>query len=283
MEECEALCGRSSIMVNGVFRCLGSNRSIRERYGGGFELMAKIGPGKAPAGVQKRGGVVWEDELEDLLKKWGLDADAKLNKARVTQMTKEDRFVEAAAFGPTSPFAGDQVTAKVLAEWWIVTKRFQVLHAFLVKQEANTELLEWHGPMAKYKLRTKKTLGDIFELMEREKENLKVADYSLSATTLEQIFNTFAREQEDRDFENNPGQQVQANADLSHFLELAAGTAAPSTAASSAGSNGPPYNSTSSASPSGVELSEGNNDKVTPLPGQLGSGETTPTVVKESE
>merc|ERR1712187_873865 len=37
MEECEALCQRSAIMVNGVFRCLGSNREIRTRYGGGYE------------------------------------------------------------------------------------------------------------------------------------------------------------------------------------------------------------------------------------------------------
>merc|ERR1712023_489403 len=29
MEECEALCTSSAIMVNGVFRCLGTNRSIR--------------------------------------------------------------------------------------------------------------------------------------------------------------------------------------------------------------------------------------------------------------
>ena len=29
-------------MVNGVFRCLGTNRSIRQRYGDGFELVVKV-------------------------------------------------------------------------------------------------------------------------------------------------------------------------------------------------------------------------------------------------
>lgn len=33
MEECEALCTRMAIMVNGRFRCLGSVQHLKNRYG----------------------------------------------------------------------------------------------------------------------------------------------------------------------------------------------------------------------------------------------------------
>ncbi|EHB03954.1 ATP-binding cassette sub-family A member 13 [Heterocephalus glaber] len=38
MEECEALCSRLAIMVDGSFRCLGSPQHIRDRFGDGFIL-----------------------------------------------------------------------------------------------------------------------------------------------------------------------------------------------------------------------------------------------------
>ena len=33
MEECEALCGRLAIMVNGTFKCIGSIQHLKNRYG----------------------------------------------------------------------------------------------------------------------------------------------------------------------------------------------------------------------------------------------------------
>ncbi|XP_077916041.1 ATP-binding cassette sub-family A member 13 [Halichoerus grypus] len=38
MEECEALCTRLAIMVNGSFRCLGSPQHIKDRFGDGYSL-----------------------------------------------------------------------------------------------------------------------------------------------------------------------------------------------------------------------------------------------------
>uniref|UniRef100_A0A7N4PUB5 ABC transporter domain-containing protein n=1 Tax=Sarcophilus harrisii TaxID=9305 RepID=A0A7N4PUB5_SARHA len=42
MEECEALCTKLSIMVNGEFRCLGSPQHLKSKYGSGYTLLAKI-------------------------------------------------------------------------------------------------------------------------------------------------------------------------------------------------------------------------------------------------
>ena len=38
MEECEALCTRLGIMVNGQFKCLGSIQHLKNRFGSGYSL-----------------------------------------------------------------------------------------------------------------------------------------------------------------------------------------------------------------------------------------------------
>ncbi|XP_065052485.1 phospholipid-transporting ATPase ABCA3-like isoform X1 [Rhopilema esculentum] len=42
MEECEALCTRLAIMVNGKFKCLGSIQHLKNKYGKGLTLMIKV-------------------------------------------------------------------------------------------------------------------------------------------------------------------------------------------------------------------------------------------------
>jgi len=42
MEECEALCTRLSIMVNGKFRCLGSPQYLKNKFGEGYTLIAQL-------------------------------------------------------------------------------------------------------------------------------------------------------------------------------------------------------------------------------------------------
>lgn len=42
MEECEALCSRLAIMVNGQFKCIGSIQHLRTKFGQGFNLVIKI-------------------------------------------------------------------------------------------------------------------------------------------------------------------------------------------------------------------------------------------------
>ena len=42
MEEAEALCTKIGIMVDGQFKCFGSSQHIKDKYGMGFEIEAKI-------------------------------------------------------------------------------------------------------------------------------------------------------------------------------------------------------------------------------------------------
>lgn len=43
MAECEALCSRVGIMVNGSFRCLGSPQQLKSTYGQGYRLKIRAG------------------------------------------------------------------------------------------------------------------------------------------------------------------------------------------------------------------------------------------------
>lgn len=42
MEECEALCTRLAIMVNGTFRCLGSTQHLKNKFAKGYILTVKV-------------------------------------------------------------------------------------------------------------------------------------------------------------------------------------------------------------------------------------------------
>uniref|UniRef100_A0A669Q6A4 P-type phospholipid transporter n=1 Tax=Phasianus colchicus TaxID=9054 RepID=A0A669Q6A4_PHACC len=53
MEECEALCTRMAIMVNGRFRCLGSVQHLKNRFGDGYTVVVRAaGPGPELGTVQ---------------------------------------------------------------------------------------------------------------------------------------------------------------------------------------------------------------------------------------
>ncbi|CAL8096130.1 unnamed protein product [Orchesella dallaii] len=86
MEECEALCSRLAIMVNGRFRCLGSPQQLKSKFGEGYTLIAQTTPkgldvnepftrtkqelGRRRSSIRSLRGIKtpirWETELEDL-------------------------------------------------------------------------------------------------------------------------------------------------------------------------------------------------------------------------
>lgn len=125
MEECEALCTRLAIMVNGQFKCLGSPQHLKNKFGEGYTLLARIG----------------------------------------------------------SPTDG-------------TTPDIQPLMKFLQTNFPNGEIKDIHQGMVHYHVKdTKLTWAKIFGLMEQAKVTFNIEDYSVSQTTLEQVFINFARSQ----------------------------------------------------------------------------------------
>ena len=125
MEECEALCTRIAIMVNGQFKCLGSTQHLKTKFGEGFTLMAKVG-------YPDSGG---QPQVEPLME-----------------------FI-------TTSFPGS-----VLKD----------VHQGLLHFHITDTSIPW---------------AKLFGVMESVKARFNIEDYSVSQTSLEQVFINFARSQ----------------------------------------------------------------------------------------
>ncbi|XP_037335370.2 phospholipid-transporting ATPase ABCA1-like [Pungitius pungitius] len=125
MEECEALCTRMAIMVNGRFKCLGSIQHLKSRFGDGYTVIVRVG-GSPPA------------------------------------------------LKPVEDFVRQSFLGSVLKE-----------------KHHNT--LQYHLPY------TQGALAHIFSQFTSHQQRLGVEDYSVSQTTLDQVFVNFAKLQHGED------------------------------------------------------------------------------------
>uniref|UniRef100_A0A665X0R3 P-type phospholipid transporter n=1 Tax=Echeneis naucrates TaxID=173247 RepID=A0A665X0R3_ECHNA len=127
MEECEALCTRLAIMVNGTFKCLGTIQHLKYKFGDGYVVTMKIKAAKVGS----------SPELEPV-----------------------ESFME-------SSFPG------------------------CVQQEKHYNTLQYEIASS--------SLARIFQLVVANKERLSIEDYSVSQTTLDQVFVNFAKQQTGED------------------------------------------------------------------------------------
>uniref|UniRef100_A0AAX7W0Y8 ABC transporter domain-containing protein n=1 Tax=Astatotilapia calliptera TaxID=8154 RepID=A0AAX7W0Y8_ASTCA len=129
MEECEALCTRLAIMVNGTFKCLGTIQHLKYKFGDGYVVTMKIKPVKAGL----------SPELEPV-----------------------ESFME-------TSFPG------------------------CVQREKHYNTLQYEIASS--------SLARIFQLVVANKDRLSIEDYSVSQTTLDQVFVNFAKQQAGEDEE----------------------------------------------------------------------------------
>ncbi|XP_064607351.1 phospholipid-transporting ATPase ABCA1-like [Liolophura sinensis] len=121
MEECEALCSRLAIMVNGEFKCIGSVQHLKNRFGNGYTIILRVA-GQNP------------------------------------DMQPVRRFIQTSFPGAV--------------------------------------LKEKHHNMLQYQLGISETsLSSVFSCMEEARKELNIEDYSVSQTTLDQVFINFAKKQ----------------------------------------------------------------------------------------
>ena len=126
MEECEALCTRLVIMVNGEFKCLGSPQHLKTKFGNGYKLSIRL-----------------NDEVS--------------NTEALFKFMKENF--------PAS-----------------------------LNTETHKNLFEYILPFNSTKL------SQIFGTIEKNREILNIKDYSVTQTTLDQIFVNFAKSQNEEAF-----------------------------------------------------------------------------------
>uniref|UniRef100_A0A452UDA4 P-type phospholipid transporter n=1 Tax=Ursus maritimus TaxID=29073 RepID=A0A452UDA4_URSMA len=149
MEECEALCTRMAIMVNGRFRCLGSVQHLKNRFGDGYTIVVRIA---------------------------GSNPDLK----------------------PVQEFFGLAFPGSVL-------------------KEKHRNMLQYQLPSSL------SSLARIFSILSQSKKRLHIEDYSVSQTTLDQVFVNFAKDQSDddhlKDLSLHKNQTVVDVAVLTSFLQ----------------------------------------------------------------
>jgi len=195
MEEAEALCTKMGIMVAGRFKCFGSSQHIKAKYGTGYELEIKIKylKGEDLQEVKESLGITDYRERIDLSQmKFILD---KMSASQYEQeLTKDgigsDFFKE--LNGPKASVNLDE-----FIRWVFTETRGSAIISKLEGMFNTLEVLEHFGNSYKIKVsRDQYSIGYLFGLMEGIKASFSVSEYSVSQTTLEQIFNNFAKEAE---------------------------------------------------------------------------------------
>ncbi|KAM7349571.1 ATP binding cassette subfamily A member 3 isoform 2-T3 [Cochliomyia hominivorax] len=145
MEECEALCTRLAIMVNGEFKCIGSTQHLKNKFSKGLILKIKV----------KR--------------------NTEVVKTRSSLIINADEI----------PIPNQIIQQDITNVKEFVEREFPQA----ILQEEYQGILTFYIPLASIKW------SKIFGLMESNRDELNIEDYSISQTTLEEIFLDFAKYQ----------------------------------------------------------------------------------------
>ncbi|KAL4144394.1 hypothetical protein PRNP1_013527 [Phytophthora ramorum] len=202
MEECEALCSKAGIMVDGGLRCFGSIPHLKNRFSDGCMLECKLEEPQS-------------DAISELVRRVSdhlrIPQHAPVAASQVEQLC--------VALGNTKRIFNRQgrdkssIDMASFCEWWVQEDNMQRLDDFLRLQFASVTLLERQADFCRYKVsgvschgetsaelevapgseQRTSALSRMFEVVEAAKNRLGIKEYSLSQTSLEQIFNSFAR------------------------------------------------------------------------------------------
>jgi ATP-binding cassette subfamily A (ABC1) protein 3 len=197
MDEAEALCDRIAIMVGGRFKCLGTATHIKNKFGSGYEFLLKV--------RQPR-----QDEIQHNL-------DMLTNRLNISQSIPDSRVdeclqllncmelkheIKKGGFGAPiyQELQTDKaVSAHTFVEWCITEGFGQRIYDWLRQHFKQVVIIEHYLTFYKFKVEKEQgqSLGYLFGVIEDNREALNISEYSLSQTSLEQIFNMFATQTED--------------------------------------------------------------------------------------
>ena len=216
MEECEALCPRIGIMAQGKLRCLGSAQRLKSRFGKGFQIEAKVLDvlcddsdyqemlfalleylGESPEATT---GVDIFISLDDTLAAVNAVTGGEESsgvRSTIAATITEDNPIGCIVHKDASSETG--IAVDEVAQWITEEKRIENLQAFFKETYSSAILRERQENKVRYEVASDGLkISSIFEAIEVNKESLQLADYGVSQTSLEQIFNFFAAEAEER-------------------------------------------------------------------------------------
>lgn len=225
MNEAQALCTRIGIMVGGRLRCIGSAQHLKTRFGNHLELEVK--PNEvSTTELNKLCQTIQEfvfdmpchpkgilGDLEDCI---GASNSVVSENASVAEicLSREIILVIGRWLGNemrirtlvnTTPVSngmfGEQLSEQLIrdggiplpifSEWWLAEEKFSVIDSFIQSSFPGATFHGCNGLNIKYQIPygEDSSLADIFGHFERNREQLEIAEYSISQSTLETIFN----------------------------------------------------------------------------------------------
>jgi len=195
MEECEALCQRVGIMVGGRLRCLGSVQHLKQRFGSGFTVEIKL---ELVTGADAEKVVASKKIPDSITLENMLETCKGLGNADLAEILTSKATFSAYSVMNTIEQEGEASAIDFMV-WWLQAERRSTIAEFLRTSFANVEVTEEQDTSLRFSIgKSEHTrLGKLFGSIEQNKRELKIAEYAVSQTTLEQIFNGFASQQEE--------------------------------------------------------------------------------------
>lgn len=156
MEECEALCSRLIIMVNGQICCIGSPMHLKNKFGNSYTVLIKVSPGEVILSPKHR-------------------------RNSSTASSRRSRVNSTRSFGNAQE----------------MKRHIETVRQFMEDNFPNCVLKATHNNLLHYVIHKTEQIkcSTIFGTIERAKDLLKIEDYSVCQTNLEQVFLSFARGQ----------------------------------------------------------------------------------------
>lgn len=212
MEECEALCPRIGIMANGKLRCLGSAQHLKSKFGRGYQLEIRVAV-STPQDEDFQAHRITLTHLKggtDATDVESVSADAELffdlpdSRAALqllcgddylSAMLVQDNPIGYGIFKDATSAGG--VSLNDLASFVANELRMRNLHAFLLQHYPSAVVRERQDMKMRFEISSKNlSIAQIFASIEDNKQPLRCADYGISQTSLEQVFNLHAAEAE---------------------------------------------------------------------------------------
>mmetsp|Transcript_24374 Transcript_24374/g.37578 ORF Transcript_24374/g.37578 Transcript_24374/m.37578 type:complete len:1959 (-) Transcript_24374:259-6135(-) len=209
MEECEALCPRIGIMATGQLKCLGSAQRLKSRFGMGYQVELSV-KGNALDDedyvlniakiIKSTSGVETDAESFDVSQAETAFVKLDAAKAALDDISGDDSLSSLLSetnpggniiFQEASSNAGVSVIA--LASFATMERRVKEMISFVESSYENTILRERQENKCRFEIASAGVkVSGIFEKIEDNKDRLKLADYGVSQTSLEQVFNIHA-------------------------------------------------------------------------------------------
>lgn len=197
MEECEALCPRIGIMANGRLRCLGSAQHLKSKFGKGYQIELRVR-------IVDRADEDYIGIAEAMEPNGEAAFDLNASKTVLRNLTQDDylaNMVDASNPAGYSIFKDAQsptgVSVDALAAFATNELRMRAVETFMGDVFRTYTIRERQDSKFRFEVSSEGVkLGTVFASIEKNKERLMLADYGVSQTSLEQVFNMHAAEAE---------------------------------------------------------------------------------------